>query len=86
MFTYPNLKSAKVKAIEQRCYQCNKWFKLPSETVKELQTDWVKRGQVPMRSCVCTHCKTDQIAPRIGKYDKPNTPKAKCAVQFVTTD
>jgi hypothetical protein len=83
MFSYPNLKAVAVKAVEQYCDECT------AAAVKQLQTDGAaaKRGQLtPIRSCVCTHCKASQIVVLIGKYDKPNTPKSKCAVQFVTTE
>lgn len=74
-----------IKAIEQYCVKCSKWFKLPTDVVQQLQTDRTSKGLRPFRQCSCTHCKHEQIAVRVGKYDAPNTPKSKCSVQFVTT-
>lgn len=90
MFNYPNLKPANIKTAEQFCTGCNKWYKLPADAIAKLQSDWTASAKkpdtlLPFRTCVCTHCDTEQIAVMVGKYDKPNTPKRRCSVQCITT-
>ena len=90
MFKYPSDKLTTIVASEQHCIKCNRWFKLDDKVIKQLNKDVKKLNKpgfnmVPFRDAVCTHCGTKQIAIHPGKYDRPNSSKRSCSVQFVTT-
>lgn len=88
MFNYPNEKPRAVAGIEQRCYACHHWFTLATPVVRELVGNWVKAYQQPaaffaFTMCKCANCGQEQIAPLIGKYDKPGWAKSRCSLQHV---
>lgn len=83
MFNYPNAKPAPVKAIQLCCVDCVKWFPVPAADVKQAEADWRSKEPTTFKSCNCTRCGKSNLIPLIGKYDKPGTARAKCAVQYV---
>jgi len=70
--------------IEQFCTKCKKWYCLDLRIVKSLELHW-QAGTVAAISVVCTHCKAVATALPVGKFDKVDKPRHKCAIQWVLT-
>lgn len=91
MYNYPEAYEAKekladqIKSAEQHCHECNKWFSVDLNKLKEgwkVKAD--AKGFSPMTMTNCTHCGKSNILLTPGKYDRPFAVKNLCSVQYYT--
>lgn len=86
MFKYPGIAPKPIATAAQVCVYCNQWFTLPKAACDTLHKWWVNESKGHSFEHVnCSHCKASNLLISVGKYDRPNSSKERCAVQHVVT-